>query len=71
MVNCFTKLLDYYNNLKNKKLIHQAELIIEKIVPYALILLFILLAFEIFFKEIAEQYLSSIRIIDYSITIIL
>lgn len=50
-----------------KKWLHKLEVIVDKSIPYLLLLLLVLILLEIFFKETAEHYALQIDIADYFI----
>jgi len=53
--------------IKNKKLKYKIELLIDKAIPYALILLAFILVIEFFFKTFAERILLLIHTLDWFI----
>ncbi len=50
-----------------KKLYKFLELLIDRLVPFAVILLFFIIIIEFFFHDIADTYHTTINVLDYSI----
>ena len=53
-----------------KKWIHDIEVIVDKIIPYLVIILIFLISAEIFFHSYVEPYILYIEIADYFIIFI-